>query len=97
MSGPSGSTLFFKILNLCSHNIPFGDSYYDPNLAGFWLWARLLGDELEAHLTRIMQYLSLATSPGTLILCAPKNSIHPGVLWCAQSIKIPGDVAKLSQ
>ena len=37
MSGPSDSTLFSNILIFCSHDIPIGDSYYDPNLAVCWL------------------------------------------------------------
>ena len=47
MSGPSDSTLFSEILISCSHDVPIGDSYYDPSLAGCWLWVRPLGDKAK--------------------------------------------------
>ena len=64
MSGPSDSTLFLIILIFCFQDIPMRNSYYDPNLAGFWLLVRPMDDELETRLTRIMYYMSLATPLG---------------------------------
>ena len=58
MSGPSDFTLFSKILIFCSHDIPIGDSYYDPNLAGCWLWERPLGVEASAQKAPIKYYQS---------------------------------------
>ena len=94
-SGPSDSTLFFKILIFCSHDIPLGDSCWGPNLAVCWQWARPLGDKTSVPKAPMQCCWYLATSPGILLFCAHHSCSGRIEFLGAQNIKVPGDVAKL--